>query len=161
MLLFATPPADPIRSGQRAPGFDLPLLDGGTVSLDALRGKVVLVNFWATWCAPCEAEMPAMQRLYESLRERGFELVAISVDAGRDEVETFRERIPITFPIALDPEKRAAGAYQSHRFPESFLVDREGVLRARYIGPRDWDAPVYVEHIRRVIEGESDAAPPQ
>jgi peroxiredoxin len=161
VLLFAEPPADPIRPGQRAPEFELALLDGGSVSLEALRGKVVLVNFWATWCAPCEAEMPAMERLYAALRGDGFELLAISVDAERDDVEAFRKRLALTFPIALDPDKRAADAYQSHRFPESYLVDRDGTIRARYIGPRDWDAGVYVDHIRRVIAGDANAAAPR
>lgn len=154
LLLWSEPPADPIRPGQKAPRFDLPLLDGsGNVSLDGLRGRVVLLNFWATWCAPCEAEMPAMQRLHEALANTEFTLVAVSVDAGRAEVEAFQKRLGLGFPIALDPDKRVANAYQSHRFPESYLIDRDGRILSRYIGPRDWDAPVYVERIRRVVAG--------
>ena len=161
-LLFSTPPEDPIRPGQRAPGFELPLLDGATsVSLAGLRGKVVLLNFWATWCGPCEAEMPAMQRLYTALRGTDFEMVAVSVDTSRDEVDAFRKRLALDFPIALDPEKRVATAYQSHRFPESYLVDRDGTILSRYIGPRDWDAAVYVDHIRRVIAGDRSGAEPR
>jgi peroxiredoxin len=154
-LLLSEPPPDPIRPGQAAPRFELALLDApGTVSLDGLRGRVVLLNFWATWCAPCEAEMPAMQRLHTALAGPDFELVAISVDASRDDVDAFRKRLGLSFPIALDPEKRAANAYQSYRFPESYLLDREGRILSRYIGPRDWDAEVYVAHLRRVIAGD-------
>jgi peroxiredoxin len=160
-LLLSEPPPDPIRPGQAAPGFELALLDGpGTISLAGLRGRVVLLNFWATWCAPCEAEMPAMQRLHDTLGGPDFELVAVSVDAGRDEVDAFRKRLGLGFPIALDPEKRAADAYQSYRFPESYLIDREGRILSRYIGPRDWDADVYVEHLRRVIAGDRPATAP-
>lgn len=156
-LLVSEPAPDPIRAGQPAPVFELPLLDGGTVSLASLRGRVVLLNFWATWCKPCEDEMPAMQRLHAALAGTGFELVAVSVDASRDDVAKFRDRLTLTFPIALDPGKRVSEAYQSYRFPESYLIDREGRILSRYIGPRDWDADLYVERIRRAIEGAGEA----
>jgi thiol-disulfide isomerase/thioredoxin len=112
----------------------------------------VLLNFWATWCKPCEDEMPAMENLYQELRDRDFELVAISVDDDRRMVEEFSSRMGLTFPVLLDPEKRVSDAYQSYRFPESYLIDREGVLVARYIGPRQWDADPYVDRIRRLLE---------
>jgi peroxiredoxin len=162
VLLLAPPPEDPIGAGQRAPAFELPRLDGGApVSLEALRGRVVLVNFWATWCGPCEAEMPAMQRLYRSLGGPDFELLAVSVDTSSDDVEAFRKRLGLDFPILLDPEKRVASRYQSHRYPESYLIDRNGTILARYIGPRDWDSAVYVDHIRNVIAGRKDGAAPE
>jgi peroxiredoxin len=161
VLLLSEPPADPIRPGQAAPGFELPTLDGGSVSLEGLRGRVVLLNFWATWCGPCEAEMPAMQRLYDAFAGPEFEMVAVSVDASRDDVDAFQKRLALGFPIALDPEKRVANAYQSHRFPESYLIDRDGRILSRYIGPREWDGAVYVDHIRRVIAGERVASPPE
>ena len=161
-LLLSEPAPDPIRPGQPAPGFELPLLAGGaSISLESLRGRVVLLNFWATWCAPCEAEMPAMQRLHTALAGPDFELVAISVDAGRDEVAKFQERLALRFPIALDPEKRISVQYQSYRYPESFLIDRDGRILSRYIGPRDWDSPAYVERIRRVIAGGGAGAAPE
>ncbi len=144
--------APPIEPGLAAPDFALPRLGGGEISLRELRGKVVLVNFWATWCAPCELEMPAMQRLHAALAPRGFELVAVSVDEREQDVARFRDRLGLTFPIALDARKEAAARYQSFRYPESFLVDREGVLVARYIGERDWDAPEYVGRIERLLE---------
>ena len=152
-LLLLEPAPDPIRPGQPAPAFELPLLDGAPISLASLRGRVVLLNFWATWCAPCEAEMPAMQRLHTTLGGKDFELVAVSVDAGRDEVAQFQQRLGLTFPIALDPGKRVSTEYQSYRFPESYLIDRDGRILSRYIGPRDWDSPVYVDRIRRVLGG--------
>jgi peroxiredoxin len=153
VMLLSPPEPDPIRAGQPAPGFDLPLLDGGSVSLASLRGRVVLLNFWATWCAPCEAEMPAMQRLSTTLAGKDFALVAVSVDAGTDEVQQFQKRLGLSFPIALDPAKSVSSQYQSYRYPESYLIDREGHILSRYIGPRDWDSAVYVDRIRRVIAG--------
>jgi peroxiredoxin len=146
-------PAAPVGEGHPAPDFTLRALDDGEVSLAALRGRVVLVNFWATWCKPCEDEMPAMQRLYQALDGGGdgFELLAVSVDEGDEEVRAFRDRLALGFPILRDPEKRAAGAYHTFRFPESWLVDADGVVVARYVGPREWDDPVYVQRIRRLI----------
>ena len=161
VLMLSEPTPDPIRPGQVAPLFELPLLDGGSISLEKLRGRVVVLNFWATWCKPCEDEMPAMQRLHAALAGLEFELVAVSVDASRDDVAKYRERLGLTFPIALDPEKRVSDAYQSHRYPESYLIDREGRILSRYIGPRDWDAELYVDRIRRVIAGTGDGALPE
>lgn len=161
LLMLSQPTPDPIRPGQMAPGFELPLLDGGTISLEKLRGRIVLLNFWATWCKPCEDEMPAMQRLHTALAGSEFELVAVSTDASRDDVAVFRERLGLTFPIALDPGKRVSEAYQSYRYPESYLIDRDGKILSRYIGPRDWDSELYVERIRRVIAGTGGGALPE
>ncbi len=152
-LLTGDATRDPIEPGHPAPAFSLPILGGKTsLSLGSLRGKVVLLNFWATWCKPCEDEMPAMESLYRALGSQDFELIAISVDDDRQAVEEFTSRMGLTFPVLLDPEKRVSDAYQSDRFPESYLIDREGVLVARYIGPRQWDAPAYVDRIRRLLE---------
>jgi peroxiredoxin len=146
--------APPIEAGSPAPDFALPRLGGGEIALRELRGKVVLVNFWATWCAPCEQEMPAMQGLWEQLAPRGFELVAISVDADAGDVAAFRQRLALAFPIGLDPNRDVAEIYQSFRYPESFLIDRDGVLVARYIGERDWSAPEYVSRIERALSSD-------
>ncbi len=152
-LLLRDPlPAAPIATGQPAPGFALPRVGAeGELRLADLRGQVVLVNFWATWCKPCEDEMPAMERLHQSLEGRAFELVAVSVDEGPDEVVAFQERLGLSFPIVLDVERDVARDYQSFKFPETFLIDAEGVLVARYIGPRDWDAPEYQARIERLL----------
>jgi peroxiredoxin len=150
-------PAAPVGEGHPAPDFTLPVLDDGELSLASLRGRVVLLNFWATWCKPCEDEMPAMQRLHDGLAGADFELVAVSVDEGDDEVRAFRDRLGLRFPILRDPGKRAAGVYQSFRFPESWLIGRDGTVVARYVGPREWDDRVYVERIRRLIAGNGAA----
>jgi len=144
--------AAPIEPGLAAPEFALSRLGGGELALHELRGKVVLLNFWATWCAPCEQEMPAMQRLYVKLAPLGLELVAVSEDDSPEVVERFRERLGLSFPILLDPKHEAAARYQSYRYPETFLIDRSGVLVARYIGERDWDAPEYLSRIQRLLE---------
>lgn len=142
----------PLGRGSAAPDFELPRLSGGApVSLSGMRGAVVLVNFWATWCKPCEDEMPAMERLYGALQGQGFELLAVSEDDEPELVTEFVERLGVTFPILLDLDRSAAHAYQTFRFPESFLIDRDGRVVERYVGPKEWDAPAYVDRIRRLL----------
>jgi cytochrome c biogenesis protein CcmG/thiol:disulfide interchange protein DsbE len=150
----AIPP--PLEIGRPAPVFELPPVGGGApIALASLRGRPVLVSFWATWCKPCEDEMPAMERLYRSLHGSGFELLAVSVDTGEPEVVTFRDRLGITFPILHDPDRRVSHRYQALRFPESWLIGPDGTLVARFIGPREWDAPEYEARIRSLLAAPS------
>jgi peroxiredoxin len=151
VVFGAERPASPVGEGHPAPDFTLRQLDGSEIALSSLRGRVVLLNFWATWCKPCEEEMPAMERLHAKLGGPDFELLAVSVDEGDDEVRAFRDRLGLGFPILRDPEKQAATAYQTYRFPESWLIGRDGNVVARYIGPRDWDGPTYLERLRKLI----------
>jgi len=158
-VFFGERGEDPVGRGRTAPDFVLPALSGtASVSLRDLRGKVVLLNFWATWCKPCLDEMPAMERLYTTLKGEGepFELLAISVDEDRAEVEQFRERLKLSFPILLDPKKRTARTYQTYKFPETLLLDAEGIVVARFIGPRDWDVPAYRERIRKLWAADEE-----
>ena len=153
--LLDVPTEEPVGRGSPAPDFSLPRLGSSEpLRLADLRGRVVLVNFWATWCRPCEEEMPAMQRLYEALAGTGFEILAISVDEDPALVESFRDRLGLTFPILLDPEQRVAHRWQTYRFPETLLVGRDGEIVERYVGPKEWDAVAYVDRIRRLLEGE-------
>jgi peroxiredoxin len=151
LLTVGRSPSRPLEAGVRAPAFRLPSLAGEEVSLEELRGRAVLLNFWATWCKPCEDEMPAMERLHRQLGSDGLALLAISVDTSPEDVEAFRGRLGLSFPILLDPQRRVADAYQAFRFPETWLIDREGILVARFIGPKDWDAPAYVDRIRSLL----------
>jgi thiol-disulfide isomerase/thioredoxin len=115
----------------------------------------VLVNFWATWCKPCELEMPSMERLHRTLAGQPFTLLAISVDTDAAAVRAFRDRFGLTFPILYAPDgsatKQVAERYDTFRYPESFLIGRDGRVAARFVGPREWDAEGYVERIRRLI----------
>jgi len=155
VLLYTTPPPDPVAEGREAPAFSLPFIGDDTpVSLEALRGRVVLVNFWATWCKPCESEMPSMERLHNALADVPFTLLAISVDTDAAAVRAFRDRFALSFPILYSPDgvaaKQVAERYDTFRYPESFLIDRNGRIAARFVGPREWDAEGYVERIRRL-----------
>jgi peroxiredoxin len=158
VLLLRGGGADPVERGSVAPAFELPRLDGGApLALQELRGRVVLVNFWATWCKPCEDEMPAMERLYQTHHAAGFELVAISVGESPETVRAFRERLGLTFPILLDSSRAVAEAYQTFRYPESYLLDRRGVVVERYVGPRPWDHEAYLARVERLLEADAGA----
>jgi len=122
-----------------ADDFTLPMLDKTPFRLRDHQGKMVLVNFWATWCPPCLAEMPAMERLWRQHRDSAFMMVAVSVDADPAKVAAFVAEHELTFPIVLDPRMQVAADYGVRALPSSFLVDRVGNLAGLAIGPRAWD----------------------
>jgi cytochrome c biogenesis protein CcmG, thiol:disulfide interchange protein DsbE len=129
-------PAPSPREGFAAPDFTLDLLGGGHVTLSELRGKAVVVNLWASWCPPCRAEMPALQRVYEANRDRGLEIVALNTtfqDSEAAAAEFVRE-FGLTFPVALDRNGEASRAYQLRALPTTFFIDRNGVIRGLVIG---------------------------
>jgi len=155
VLLYTAPPPDPVAEGVEAPGFTLrALADETPISLASLRGRVVLVNFWATWCPPCEAEMPSMERLHRALADVPFTLLAVSVDEDAEKVRAFRDRFGLTFPILYAPggseAKAVAESYGTRQYPESFLIGPDGRVAARFVGPREWDAVGYLDRIRRL-----------
>lgn len=123
--------------GREAPAYAAVALEGDSVSLASLRGSVVLLNFWATWCAPCRHETPFLQALYEARRGEGLVVVGASLDTGDAEgqVRTFVEEFGVTYPILLDPQMRGMDAYRVLGLPATFLVDREGILRWMRFGP--------------------------
>ncbi|MGH7279832.1 MAG: TlpA disulfide reductase family protein, partial [Candidatus Rokuibacteriota bacterium] len=122
-----------------ADDFTLPMPDGSRFTLAEHRGKVVFINFWATWCPPCLDEMPSMEKLYVQQRDNGFVMVAVSLDADPAVVAPFLARLGVTFPVALDPKLGVANTYGVRALPASFVVDREGYLAALALGPRRWD----------------------
>ena len=154
MLVLMSEPLQPyLARGDLAPDFRLEGLDEGSrYDSSQMEGRVTLVNFWATWCRPCEEEMPAMERLYSELGGDEFTLLAISVDESTEDVAEFQERMGLTFPILLDSSQVTSTLYQTTGFPESFLIDQEGRIVERYVGPREWDHPDYVQRVKRLIE---------
>lgn len=127
-----------------APAPDFTLIDGmgRSHALSDYHGKVVLLNFWATWCGPCRVEMPSMDVLYQALKPEGFEILAVSSDPdGSVVTRPFAESHGLTFPILHDPDYRVSGRYGVRTLPMSFLVNRRGTLTHRVFGARDWNAP--------------------
>ena len=132
----ADAPARP-QVGAPVPGYAAATLEGDTVSLSSLQGEVVLLNLWATWCAPCRKETPFLQQLFEEHREDGLRLVGVSLDtsAAAEQVETFVKEYGVTYTILHDSEMRAMDLYQVLGLPATFLIDREGILRWMRYGP--------------------------
>lgn len=126
-----------------APDFDLPGLDGQTVRLSDFRGKkAVFLNFWATWCPPCRLEMPTMEKAYQEYKSRGLEILAVSIDAGpKSVVKNFLQEFKLSFPALLDPKMEVLSLYRISGIPASFLIDKQGIIRHRELGYRDWTDP--------------------
>ena len=160
MAWFGRKGFEPVVAGRPAPGFSVSTLDGRSVSLDDYRDKVVLLNVWATWCAPCREEMPSMERLYRDLSGEDFEILAVSVDnpignaVPSEALRSFAAELDLTFPI-LHSVPDAPGdiqrLFQTTGVPESFLIGRDGVIYRRVSGATSWDSPQYREQILRLL----------
>jgi len=129
----------PLQPGIQVPNFVFADMNGKEVSLSDHRGKVVLLNVWATWCPPCRQEMPSMQRLYEKFKGESFEILAVSIDSeGREAVAPFMREMNLTFPALLDPRETIMSLYGITGVPESFIIDKDGILVKKIIGPINW-----------------------
>ncbi len=129
--------------GYLAPDFALPSLDGKMVRLSDLRGKKgVFINFWATWCPPCRLEMPTIEKVYQDYKSRGLEILAVSIDAGpKGAIESFMRELKLTFPVVLDPEMEVMRRYKFFALPSSVLIDKQGIVRFKEQGYRNWTDP--------------------
>lgn len=136
-----------------APAFTLPDLDGNETRLSDFKGKVVLLNFWATWCGSCREEMPGMQTLWERSRDKGFVILAVAADRGdKEQVETFAQGFALTFPILLDPGGDVRNRYEVAALPMSYLIGRDGRISGRVIGSKAWasqKAFALIDHLLR------------
>jgi cytochrome c biogenesis protein CcmG, thiol:disulfide interchange protein DsbE len=149
--------------GSNAPGFDATdLRTSRPVTIDDYRGKVVLLNIWATWCPPCREEMPSMERLHKKFAGTDFRIAAVSVDGdafypaerqGPNDILRFADGLGLTFDILHDPSGAIRRSYDIFAVPESFVIDRDGVIVKRIIGAADWDAPVNAALIRSLLDG--------
>lgn len=135
-----------------ASDFNLPDLSGQSIRLSDYRGKVVFLNFWATWCPPCRSEMPSMQRLYEKLKDNDFEMLAVSTDRqGKSAVKSLVEKGGYTFKILLDPEGKVASQYDIVSIPTTFIIDESGKVISKVIGSRDWAAESTIKWISSLL----------
>ena len=139
-------------SGPAAPDFTLADVHGKKVSLSGFRGKVVILNFWATWCGPCEAEMPSLNTLYQEFKSKGLVVIAISVDPTEKSVLSFIAEKKPAFPVLLDKNKEVYfDSYAVMGLPAAFIIDRSGVLVEKIMGEQEWDSPKMKEKILNLL----------
>lgn len=151
--LKLSPQIFPVEVGSRAPDFRASALnDQHEKTLADYKGQVVLLNVWATWCAPCRIEMPSIEHLHQEFGAQGLKIVAVSIDEAAPEVvrEFIRER-GFSFEILLDPSRTIERIYQTTGVPESFVLNREGVIVKKVIGATEWDSAVNRDLIRRLL----------
>jgi peroxiredoxin len=142
----------PIKGDKRAPDFSLKDLNGNKVGIKQFKGKIILLNFWATWCAPCKEEMSSLEVLHQQFKGKNFVLLTISVDyAGVKSVQEFMKKHCYTFPVLFDSKSEALNLFGVNKIPMTFIIDKKGKMIGRAIGPRDWKSPEVVTLINRLI----------
>jgi len=151
LVLCASPQAEALKpwTGGAAPALELADLEGNVHRLAGYHGKTVLVNFWATWCAPCRAEMPSIERLQLSMKGRPFAVLAVNVAEGGRIARDFAEKLPVTFTVLLDRDGRVTRAWGARVLPATYIVGPDGRIRYSYFGDLDWSS----DEVRLRIEG--------
>jgi peroxiredoxin len=157
LLLLALPACthkqQPALPGNRAPEFTLKDLSGKDIKLSDLRGKVVVLNFWATWCPPCREEIPSMMRLNKALAGKGFQMLAVSIDeGGKGAVEGFFRKSGMSLPVLLDTDQAVGKRYGLTGVPETFVIDKKGVILKKVVGAMDWSNPAVINFLDNAIK---------
>ncbi len=154
---------EPLTVGKVAPDFALPDLKDRTIRLSDFRGKVVFLNFWATWCQPCKEEMPSMEVLYKTFERDGLVVLAVSIDrvTTKQNIPPFVNSMNLTFPVLVDSWGQTDKRYKLMGVPETYIIDQEGVLREKVIGPRDWTRLDNLQEVARLlkVDPKTKAAP--
>jgi peroxiredoxin len=145
------------RLGVLAPDFSLPDNRQEMLSLKSLRGKVVLLNFWASWCGPCQSEMPSLEALFQKYRDRGLVILGVSMDdEGWPAINQFLQQVPVTFPIVNDQNQSVSDLYQTYRVPETYLIDTQGRIVDKFVGPQDYNQEVFFKKLERILPKNSN-----
>jgi cytochrome c biogenesis protein CcmG, thiol:disulfide interchange protein DsbE len=139
----------PPRIGTAAPAFTVQDSDG-KLALADFHGKVIVLNFWASWCAPCVEEMPSLVQLQQRFKDKGITVVGVSIDVDGDAYHKFLKDYKIDFPTVRDPDQKASSLYGSFKWPETYIIDRDGVVRRKFIGAVEWSQPEIVDFLNKL-----------
>jgi len=139
----------PQRIGQAAPAFILQDSDH-KIALDQFRGDVVVLNFWATWCPPCDQELPSLMSMQDRTRARGVVVLGVSIDVDGEAYHRFLKQRGVNFLTVRDPDRTVPDLYGTHGWPETYIIDRRGIVRRKVVGPIDWDAADVIEFLNRL-----------
>jgi len=140
-----------VEIGDAAPGFNLTTDDGSGFRLEDYRGKLVLLNFWATWCAPCVEEMPSLNNIHQRFQDNGLVVLGVSVDEDREAYQQFLTRAGVAFPTVREPERSISSRYGTMKYPETYLVNREGIVIRKYVGAENWERPEIVNYLSSIL----------
>lgn len=144
---------DQPRERRPAPNFALPNPGGKTKKLERYRGDLIILNFWATWCRPCRAEMPALEALWQAYGDQGLTVIGVNVDrGGAGKVRAVAEELGITFPVLLDPDGEVRNRYKVTAFPQTYLIGRDGRFLGKAVGERDWASEAGHRLVRYFLE---------
>ena len=143
-----------LKEGTKSIDFTLADLSGKKVSLSSLKGKVVFLNFWATWCPPCRGEMPSMERLYQKLKDKGLVILAVDLQEDAKSVQKFVNQHKLTFTVLLDSDGRVGATYGARSIPTSYIVGRGGEALGGTVGAREWDTPEMIAFFTRLLEAK-------
>jgi len=137
--------------GKAAPAFSLTDFEGKEVGSTSLAGKVRLINFWATWCAPCREEMPALNALQQQFKDKGLTVVGINIDSDKKLAQKFIGEAKLSFLTLHDPELTCHDAYQVYTYPTTFLIDRKGVIQQYWLGPQEWTGQEFKQILEKYL----------
>lgn len=151
ITLVLSPTAFAVKANQKAPEISLPGLDAKTVKLSGLKGQVVMVNFWASWCQPCRTEMPLIEELYNKYKKIGFTVLAVNVDEDPANARAMLKEVPVSFPVVLDTKNTSIQEYQVQAMPSTYMVDRKGMIRDVHRGYKAGDEAEYENYIRKLL----------
>ncbi len=153
LVSFNLPAFTFVNIGDKVPDIKVIRDDGKLVSLASFKGKVLLINFWATWCPPCVREMPDLNKLYSMLHKKGLEIVAIANPRDSlDRIRSFFKFNGIQFHYYMDQDFTAARAFMIRALPTTFIVDKKGVVRNRFVGARPWTAPQFINYFNSLLK---------
>ncbi len=138
--------------GTTAAPFELKSLEGKSVPMQQFAGKLVVLNFWATWCGPCKEEMPAFERLRQKLDPERVSLLTVTTDLQREGIKHFLASLDVHLPVLFDEDQEVSRAYMVRALPTTVIISRQGMVVGRALGPRDWDSPEAVRYMERLLE---------
>ena len=140
-----------VNAGDLAPEFSVVTEEGKTLTRSDFGGKVLILNFWASWCAPCREETPSMEQLHQRLKDRGLMLLGVSVDKSADKYKAFLKRYNVTFPTSHDPGKSVSDSYSTYRYPETYIIGRDGRVVEKIVGRKNWTDESFIKTLQGML----------
>ena len=140
-----------VNAGDLGPEFSVVTEEGKTLTRSSFGGKVLVLNFWASWCAPCREETPSMELFHKRLKDQGVVLLGISVDKSADKYKGFLKRFGVTFPTSHDPAMKVSDSYSTYRYPETYIINREGRVLEKIVGRKNWTDPNFIKSIEGLL----------